>query len=34
MPFGGILMLMSGDFRQTLPAIPRAEPAEVISASR
>ncbi|KAG3111696.1 hypothetical protein PI125_g8907 [Phytophthora idaei] len=33
MPFGGITVLMSGDFRQTLPVIPRAGPAEVISAS-
>ncbi|RAW22753.1 hypothetical protein PC110_g20803 [Phytophthora cactorum] len=33
MPFGGILMLMSGDFRQTLPAIPRAEPAEIYKRS-
>ncbi|KAG6969083.1 hypothetical protein JG687_00003424 [Phytophthora cactorum] len=33
MPFGGITVLMSGDFRQTLPVIPRAGPTEVISAS-
>ncbi|KAG3193902.1 hypothetical protein PC128_g9825 [Phytophthora cactorum] len=28
MPFGGVTMLLSGDFRQTLPVIPRAGPAE------
>lgn len=33
LPFGGITMLLSGDFRQTLPVTPRAGPAEVISAS-
>ncbi|KAG2780359.1 hypothetical protein PC116_g19114 [Phytophthora cactorum] len=32
MPFGGVTMLLSGDFRQTLPVIPRAGPAEVIAA--
>ncbi|KAG3095780.1 hypothetical protein PI125_g16174 [Phytophthora idaei] len=33
MPFGGVTMLLSGDFRQTLPVIPRAGPAEVIAVS-
>ncbi|RAW20540.1 hypothetical protein PC110_g23018 [Phytophthora cactorum] len=33
MPFSGVAMLLSGDFRQTLPVIPRAGPAEVIAAS-
>ncbi|OWZ16343.1 Helitron helicase [Phytophthora megakarya] len=33
MPFGGITMLLCGDFRQTLPVIPRAGPAEVISST-
>ncbi|KAF4040489.1 PIF1-like helicase [Phytophthora infestans] len=32
-PFGGVTMLLSGVFRQTLPVIPRAGPAEVIAAS-
>ncbi|KAG3091379.1 hypothetical protein PI124_g16815 [Phytophthora idaei] len=32
LPFGGIAMLLSGDFRQMLPVIPRAGPVEVISA--
>jgi len=30
-PFGGIVVCFSGDFRQTLPVIPRANRAEVIS---
>ncbi|OWZ02649.1 Helitron helicase, partial [Phytophthora megakarya] len=33
LPFGGITMVLSGDFRQTLPVIPRAGPAEIISTS-
>ncbi|OWY97855.1 Helitron helicase [Phytophthora megakarya] len=33
MPFGGITMLLCGDFRQTLPVIQRAGPAEVISST-
>ncbi|OWZ06858.1 Helitron helicase [Phytophthora megakarya] len=33
MPFGGITMLLCGDFRQTLPVIPRAGPVEVISST-
>ncbi|BHF83009.1 hypothetical protein SprV_0802615000 [Sparganum proliferum] len=31
-PFGGVLLLLAGDFRQTLPVIPRATPAEEINA--
>lgn len=27
-PFGGALILLSGDFRQTLPVIPRSTPAD------
>ncbi|OWZ21535.1 Helitron helicase [Phytophthora megakarya] len=33
MSFGGITMLLCGDFRQTLPVILRAGPAEVISST-
>ena len=29
-PFGGKLLLFAGDFRQTLPVIPRAQPAAVL----
>ena len=31
-PFGGKLMVLGGDFRQVLPVIPRAGPAEVVAA--
>lgn len=31
-PFGGALILLSGDFRQTLPVIPRSTPADEINA--
>ncbi|BHF84822.1 hypothetical protein SprV_0902797400 [Sparganum proliferum] len=31
-PFGGVLLLLAGDFRQTLPVIPRATPADEINA--
>ena len=30
-PFGGKLFLLGGDFRQVLPVIPRADPAEVVA---
>ena len=30
-PFGGIVVCFSGDFRQTLPVIPGANRAEVVS---
>lgn len=30
--FGGALLLLSGDFRQTLPVIPRSTPADEINA--
>ena len=33
-PFGGALILLSGDFRQTLPVIPRSTPADEINACR
>jgi hypothetical protein len=33
LPFGGITMLFSGDFRQTLPVIPRASTAQQAAAS-
>jgi hypothetical protein len=32
-PFGGIVFVMSGDFRQVLPVIPRGSHADIISAS-
>ncbi len=32
-PFGGIIFVMSGDFRQVLPVIPRGSHADIISAS-
>lgn len=31
-PFGGALVLLSGDFRQTLPVIPRSTPADALHA--
>lgn len=31
-PFGGALILLAGDFRQTLPVIPRSTPADEINA--
>uniref|UniRef100_A0ABD2WQ69 ATP-dependent DNA helicase n=1 Tax=Trichogramma kaykai TaxID=54128 RepID=A0ABD2WQ69_9HYME len=31
-PFGGALILLSGDFRQTLPVIPRSTPADELDA--
>lgn len=31
-PFGGALILLSGDFRQTLPVIPRSTPADELNA--
>lgn len=31
-PFGGAIILLSGDFRQTLPVIPRSTPADEINA--
>lgn len=33
MPFGGITIVLGGDFRQILPVIPRASRGEVVSAS-
>jgi hypothetical protein len=32
-PFGGIIFVMSGDFRQVLPIIPRGSHADIVSAS-
>ncbi|GFX39077.1 ATP-dependent DNA helicase [Trichonephila clavipes] len=32
-PFGSALILLAGDFRQTIPAIPRSTPADEINAS-
>jgi hypothetical protein len=32
-PFGGIVFVMSGDFRQVLPIIPRGSHADIVSAS-
>jgi len=32
-PFGGVVVVVSGDFRQNLPVVPRGTPAQVISAS-
>jgi hypothetical protein len=32
-PFGGIVFVMSGDFRQVLPVIPRGSCADIVSAS-
>jgi ATP-dependent DNA helicase PIF1 len=32
-PFGGIVFVMSGDFRQVLPVIPRGSHADIVSAS-
>jgi hypothetical protein len=32
-PFGGIVFIMSGDFRQVLSVIPRGSHADIISAS-
>jgi len=32
-PFGGIVFIMSGDFRQVLPVIPRGSHADIVSAS-
>ena len=32
-PFGGKIMLLSGDFRQCLPVIPNASRAEVVDAA-
>lgn len=29
-PFGGKLLLLAGDFRQTLPVVPRAQPAAIL----
>eukprot|EP00960_Hanusia_phi_P011786 344142-Hanusia_phi.AAC.1 len=31
-PIGGAVLLLAGDFRQTLPVIPRSTPAEEIQA--
>lgn len=31
-PFGGALILLAGDFRQTLPVIPRSTPADELNA--
>ena len=31
--FGGKVVVLGGDFRQTLPVIPRASPAQILSAS-
>jgi len=32
-PFGGIVFVMSGDFRQVLPVIPRGSHVDIVSAS-
>jgi ATP-dependent DNA helicase PIF1 len=32
-PFGGIIFVMSGDFQQVLPVIPRGSHADIVSAS-
>jgi hypothetical protein len=32
-PFGGIVFVMSGDFRQVLPVIPRGSHADIVSTS-
>ena len=31
--FGGVVVVVSGDFRQNLPVVPRAAPAQVVAAS-
>ena len=31
--FGGVVVVVSGDFRQSLPVVPRAAPAQVVAAS-
>jgi ATP-dependent DNA helicase PIF1 len=31
-PFGNALLLLAGDFRQTLPVLPRSTPADEINA--
>lgn len=32
-PFGGMVMVFGGDFRQTLPVVPRGSRAQIVSAS-